>query len=122
MGELPSKETNPSERELGGFFIMRKSSTERGYNWRWRNYRVKFLNEHPLCADHQARGMIVPASVVDHKIPHHGDEQLFWNPDNHQALCDLCHNSAKQREEKSGTRPGCDTSGIPLDVRHHWHK
>jgi len=100
----------------------RASSTSRGYNWRWRNYRVKFLREHPLCIDHQARGMVVAATVVDHIVPHRGNDELFWDASNHQALCAQCHSSAKQREEKGGTKPGCNTDGIPLDAKHHWNR
>lgn len=100
----------------------RESSTKRGYNWRWRNYRVRFLKENPLCVEHLRLGKVVAASVVDHKTPHRGDDQLFWDPNNHQALCDECHNRHKQRLEKSGRVVGCDAAGLPLDPRHHWHK
>jgi 5-methylcytosine-specific restriction enzyme A len=103
------------------------------YSWKWQNYRIKFLREwpyrvvdgtgdHAACEDHRKRGMAVRAIVVDHKIPHRGDETLFWDPKNHQPLCKTCHDSAKQREEKSGIKPGCTTSGIPLDANHHWNK
>lgn len=66
--------------------------------------------------------MLVAATVVDHKVPHRGNDELFWNPDNHQPLCAPCHNSAKQREEKSGVKPGCNADGIPLDSKHHWNR
>ena len=39
---------------------------------------------------------------VDHKIAHKGDDLLFWNEDNMQTLCHSCHNSDKQREERTG--------------------
>lgn len=65
---------------------------------RWRKARASFLKRHPLCAEHEAKGQIVSATVVDHKIPHKGDEQLFWDEDNWQGLCVPCHNrkTAKQ--------------------------
>lgn len=47
---------------------------------------------------------------------------LFWDKTNWQALCKRCHDSYKQRLEKSGTVAGCDTSGMPLDPNHHWHR
>lgn len=99
----------------------RENSYRRGYNRRWQKYRQRFLAEHPLCADHLARGHVVAATVVDHITPHRGDRKLFWDPKNHQSLCEHCHNSAKQREEKSGRVIGCDVSGMPLDPKHHWH-
>lgn len=40
--------------------------------------------------------------VADHKIPHRGDEVLFWDEGNLQCLCKTCHDSAKQRMERSG--------------------
>lgn len=66
--------------------------------------------------------MVVAATVVDHIIPHRGDETLFWDPINHQALCAPCHNSAKQREERGRGKPGCNIDGVPMDAKHHWHK
>ena len=31
-------------------------------------------------------GMLTPATVVDHVIPHRGDQKLFWDEDNWQAV------------------------------------
>jgi 5-methylcytosine-specific restriction endonuclease McrA len=38
---------------------------------------------------------------VDHIIPHRGDKRLFWHRANWQPLCAPCHNSIKQRQERS---------------------
>ena len=35
--------------------------------------------------------MKVLATVTDHVTPHKGDETLFWDEDNHQSLCETCH-------------------------------
>ena len=40
--------------------------------------------------------------VVDHKVPHRGDEDLFWAEGNRQVLCTTCHNGRKQRDERGG--------------------
>lgn len=40
--------------------------------------------------------------VADHRVPHRGDERLFWDEANLQCLCKLCHDSAKQSEERRG--------------------
>lgn len=40
--------------------------------------------------------------VADHRIPHRGDEALFWDEGNLQTLCSRCHSGAKQREEAAG--------------------
>ena len=98
----------------------RKTSAQRGYGGRWQKARATFLSSHPLCADHKKRGHIVVATVVDHIIPHRGDQTLFWDSSNWQSLCKRCHDSAKQREEKGGGIAGCDLSGLPLDPSHHW--
>lgn len=48
-----------------------------------------------------------PGFVADHKVPHRGDEALFWDRGNLQCLCAPCHNRPKQREEQSSRRaPG----------------
>lgn len=38
--------------------------------------------------------------VADHKVPHRGDEALFWDAANLICLCAHCHSSAKQIEER----------------------
>jgi len=98
----------------------RESSAKRGYGSRWQKAREAFLREHPLCADHLARGQLVAATVVDHIKPHKGDRKLFWCRKNWQSLCKHCHDSIKQAEERSGIIRGCDLSGIPLDPSHPW--
>lgn len=98
----------------------RGTAASRGYDSKWQKARASFLAKHPLCADHEARGQTVPATVVDHKVPHQGDWNLFWDQANWQALCKFCHDSHKRRLERSGDVVGCDEHGIPLDARHHW--
>lgn len=65
----------------------RGSSYQRGYDSKWRAYRKRFLSIHPLCEE---CGRL--ATVVDHIVPHKGNEDLFWDVTNHQALCETCHN------------------------------
>ncbi len=42
--------------------------------------------------------------VADHKIPHHGDDLLFWDENNLQCLCKPCHDKLKQKEERQAFR------------------
>jgi 5-methylcytosine-specific restriction protein A len=98
----------------------RRTAAQRGYGSRWQKARESYLQSHPLCSFHQARGQVVLATVVDHKIPHKGDQLLFWDRDNWQSLCKPCHDSHKQRAERGGLVSGCDLAGIPLDPRHPW--
>lgn len=76
------------------------SSTERGYDHRWRKERAEYLRLNPLCVMCEAEGRIKAATVVDHKIPHRGDMVLFWDKTNWQSLCKPHHDSHKQRIER----------------------
>jgi 5-methylcytosine-specific restriction protein A len=69
----------------------RGSSTKRGYGWKWQQARTQFLAEHPLCRHCSERDRVVGATVVDHIVPHRGDQRLFWDRKNWQALCKPCH-------------------------------
>jgi 5-methylcytosine-specific restriction protein A len=69
----------------------RESATRRGYDARWRRARALFLRQHPLCVQCLQENRLTPATVVDHIIPHRGDEKLFWDQGNWQAICKTCH-------------------------------
>lgn len=73
----------------------RGSAAERGYDAKWRKYRVAFLADpdHALCVFCKAKGIVTPATVVDHVVDHKGDQSLFWDPTNHQGLCKPCHDA-----------------------------
>lgn len=79
-----------------------KNSHQRGYTYKWQKYREKFLFENPLCLYCERKSIVTVATVVDHIIPHKGDQKLFWSTNNHQPLCKRCHDSDKQIEEKRG--------------------
>lgn len=64
---------------------------------RWRKLRKQFLHEHPLCVECKGEGIISPSEVVDHVKPHEGDERLFWDESNWQALCKCCHDKKTAR-------------------------
>jgi 5-methylcytosine-specific restriction protein A len=82
----------------------RPSAAARGYGPGWKIYRINYLRAHPFCADPfkihglrmDAQGrhneFIPVATRVDHIKPHRGDQELFWDPTNHQPLCERCHN------------------------------
>lgn len=77
----------------------RGTAHQRGYGHKWRVARLEYLRECPLCVFCEARGDIVVATVVDHKIPHRGNMTLFWDRKNWQGLCVTCHSSTKQKME-----------------------
>lgn len=87
---------------------------------RWQHMRSRQLALAPLCVLCKALGHVEPASVADHVQPHRGDESKFFDAGNLQSLCQSCHDSVKQAQEKSGHLRGSDATGLPLDSRHPW--
>lgn len=77
-----------------------KSSTARGYGYKWQKYREKFLFRNPLCVHCEAEGKVRLAKVVDHIIDHKGDKILFWDETNHQGLC-IPHHNKKTAETRT---------------------
>jgi 5-methylcytosine-specific restriction protein A len=71
-----------------------------------------------MCRD---AGRIVAATVVDHRQPHKGEPELFWDRHNLQSLCKAHHDVSKQRDETRGFVGGATVAGLPLDPSHHWN-
>jgi 5-methylcytosine-specific restriction protein A len=72
----------------------RGGSTERGYGYRWQKASKAYLRAHPLCQCpdcQEGKLRIVVANVVDHRIPHRGDMNLFWDSTNWQSMAKECH-------------------------------
>lgn len=92
------------------------------YGHTWRQIRYKRLVQYPLCKLCGDLGIVTAATVVDHIIPHRGSKALFFDSTNLQSLCEHCHNSIKQQQEKSGILRGCDAEGNPLDAMHPWFR
>ena len=99
MAESPFHEPSSSScrgsgarwRSSARWTAERPSAARRGYGPRWRQARASFLAQHPLCAACRARGRVVQATVVDHVVPHRGDQLLFWDESNWSPSCKLCH-------------------------------
>lgn len=77
----------------------RPSARQRGYNAEWDTARKAFLAVYGSCARCGAK-----ATVVDHRIPHKGNDALFWDRSNWQPLCTHCHSSHKQAAERRAPR------------------
>lgn len=84
----------------------------------WQRLRAMVLAERPLCAHCFERGLIVPATDVDHMDGDPGNNARS----NLQSLCHACH-SIKTMRERHGSKPvyGCDVNGMPLDPDHPWN-
>lgn len=81
-----------------------KTTAERGYGGKWQRERAKHLEQHPLCERCEKAGVVEVATVVDHRIPHRGDQVLFWDRKNWGSLCDPCHNAKTQEESAQDRR------------------
>jgi len=79
----------------------RGTAAERGYNAEWQKARASFLIANPTCVRCESEGRYEAATVVDHIIPHRGNQTLFWDINNWQPLCEHCHNSWKKAQEMS---------------------
>lgn len=70
----------------------RGTAAERGYDHRWRTFRLSYLARHPLCTDCESQGLVRPAVHIHHikKLRDHPeykyDEQWLM------PLCETCHN------------------------------
>lgn len=95
----------------------RRKTAERGYGARWQRERKAFLSkpENVLCVMCKEDGRITEATVVDHKVPHRGDQALMWDRTNWQPLCKWHHDSHKQAEEKGHKRTRVGEDGWPVE-------
>jgi 5-methylcytosine-specific restriction protein A len=95
----PQKVGSPQRSSATPRHQDRGTTAERGYGGRWQRYRLQFLRTRPLCELCDARGETVAACVVDHILPHKGNQDLFWDPRNHQPLCKRCHDTKTATED-----------------------
>lgn len=96
-GELYCAEHKPLHPEVT------RPAAKRGYGSRWQRARKKYLEAHPLCVECARQGRYVKATVVDHIVPHRGDQKLFWDQSNWQSLCSYHHNIKTGREDSRPT-------------------
>lgn len=76
------------------------------YTKAWRTLRKAHLIAEPFCREcRRAVGRIVPATDVDHIVPHRGNWSLFLDDSNLQSLCHTCH-SRKTMAEVRGVGGG----------------
>ena len=79
--------------------VQRPSAYQRGYTYKWSKQAKEFLRAHPWCAECAKIGQLVPATQVDHIIPHKGNQSIFWDKSNWQGLCDSHHSQKTARED-----------------------
>ena len=69
------------------------------YGRRWSRARTAYLFAHPWCVQCKANGSLVPATQVDHIVPHNGNRAMFWDSRNWQGLCTSCHSKKTSTED-----------------------
>lgn len=84
---------------------------------RWRELRRVTLGMFPVCT----RCKTARSDIVDHKTPHKGNINLFFDQGNLTGLCKRCHDSWKSRIENGRIDTECDEDGYPMDVGHPWN-
>lgn len=80
--------------------VRRGSARDRGYTSRWDKAATTFKRDNPLCLGCEAVDRVELAKVVDHIIPHKGDQTLFWDKGNWQSCCERHHDIVKQYLER----------------------
>lgn len=97
-----------------------------GRNWyklkAWTLSRMAQLTKQPWCERCLNRNVETPATVVNHRKAHKGDWKLFIDPDNHESVCEHCHNSEIQSEEMNGFTKELGADGWPIDPNHPANK
>ena len=84
----------------------------------WRRLRAVILGERPLCQHCLDRGVIEPATDVDHINNDPTNNDL----DNLAGMARECHSRKTQRAMGHKVAMGCDADGYPLDPDHDWQK
>jgi hypothetical protein len=85
---------------------------------RWQRLRESVLARQPLCRHCQERGIVEPATDVDHVSGDPSDNRL----ENLQPLCHSCHSIKTARDHGKSVSMGCDVNGMPLDPEHPWNR
>ena len=83
----------------------------------WQKLRASVLAGEPLCRHCAARGLVVPATDVDH-MNGADDNRL----ESLQPLCHECHSRKTAADHGKRVTYGCDASGTPADPSHYWNQ
>ncbi|WP_193336178.1 HNH endonuclease [Devosia beringensis] len=82
-------------------------ATVRGWyhSARWQKLRLQVLERDLYTCRHTGqilagKAPALNSAVVHHKVPHKGDERLFWDINNLEAVSKEWHDSEAQRTEK----------------------
>lgn len=102
--------------QAGSWRTSDQTAAQRGYGYKWQQARAQYLREHPLCVMCRADDRVTAATVVDHIVPHRGDQSLFWRRSNWQSLCPIFTPRALASSEREMAQPSLllrTTTGMP---------
>jgi 5-methylcytosine-specific restriction protein A len=96
----------PKEQRDREFDAHRGSASSRGYGAAWVAASAGHRRSEPLCRYCKAGAFGEPriraAQLVDHFVPHRGDQVIFWRRDLWVSSCSECHSGPKQAVERQG--------------------
>ena len=77
----------------------RGNAAKRGFDHRWRTWRIGYLKRHPLCVDCSRHGIVRLARDLHHvkKLIYFPD--LKYSEENILGLCQSCHSVRTSRGE-----------------------
>lgn len=97
VGYLQRSDAQVSRARDAAFEWRGWYKTARWQRLRWSVLvRDQFTCQWPGCGRLMADTSLL---VADHRVPHRGNPDLFWDEANLQCLCKPCHDRAKQRAE-----------------------
>lgn len=100
-GYCAAHATSASNRAIDRY---RGSSTARGYDSRWQRFREGYLRRHPLCSFCERRGLVTPATVIDHIETIADAPARRFDEDNLRPLCKPCHDAHTMRAQNERRR------------------
>jgi len=101
---------------------MKKKRTLSLNSSAWKTLRAEVLASEPLCRMCTARGLVVPATDVDHIEDSREDYTDDNSRENLQPLCHECHSLKTAASMNKTVFLGCDVNGLPLDPSHPWNR
>ena len=91
--------------------------------WLRREQRIRYLSQHPLCAECERQGRVTAATELDHVVAlGQGGVANAYDDTGLQGLCHVCHCAKTARELGQRERSACGVDGFPTSPLHHWNK